>query len=46
MVKDMVNEIIEELKGYEYEDTMKKYEDDDDDDDEDFDDFLKGLGIN
>jgi len=25
---------------------MKKYEDDDDDDDEDFDDFLKGLGIN
>lgn len=46
MVKDMVDEIIEELKGYEYEDTMKKYEDDDeDDDDEDFDDFLKGLGI-
>jgi flavodoxin len=47
MVKDMVDEIVEELKGYEYEDTMKKYEDDDDDDDdEDFDDFLKGLGIN
>jgi len=46
MVKDMVDEIIEELKGYEYEDTMKQYEDDeDDDDDEDFDDFLKGLGI-
>lgn len=46
MVKDMVDEIIEELKGYEYEDTMKQYEDDEeDDDDEDFDDFLKGLGI-
>lgn len=45
MVKDMVDEIIEELKGYEYEDTMKKYEDDDDDDDEDMDDFLKSLGI-
>lgn len=46
MVKNMVDEIIEELKGYEYEDTMKQYEDDeDDDDDEDFDDFLKGLGI-
>ena len=40
----MVDEIIEELKGYEYEDTMKKYEDDDDDD-EDMDDFLKSLGI-
>lgn len=47
MVKDMVNEIIEELKGYEYEDTMNKLEneEDDDDDDEDFDDFLRGLGI-
>ena len=39
----MVNEIIEELKGYEYEDAMSQYTDDDDDDDDDSDDGLSDL---
>ena len=34
IVSNMVDEIINELKGYEYEDAMSQYSDDDDDDDE------------
>jgi hypothetical protein len=39
----MVEEIIEELKGYEYEDAMGS--DEDDDEGFDLDDFLGSLGI-
>ena len=45
IVEKMVNEIIEELKGYEYEDAMSQYSDDDNDDDMDLDDLLGDLGI-
>jgi len=46
IVSNMVDEIIEELKGYEYEDAMSQYSDDDDDDDEGgLEDFLGDLGI-
>jgi len=47
LVSKMVNEIIEELKGYEYEDAMSQYSDDDDDDDSDggLSDLLGDLGI-
>ena len=47
IVSKMVNEIIEELKGYEYEDAMSQYSDDDDDDDSDdgLSDLLGDLGI-
>ena len=41
----MVNEIIEELKGYEYEDAMSQYTDDDDDSDDGLSDLLGDLGI-
>jgi hypothetical protein len=42
-VAKMVEEIIEELKGYEYEDAMGS--DEDDDEGFDLDDFLGSLGI-
>jgi hypothetical protein len=42
IVEDMVNEIIAELKSYEYEDSMNN---DDDDDDNDLNDLLGNLGI-
>jgi len=46
IVSNMVDEIISELKGYEYEDAMNQYSDDDDDDDEGgLEDFLGDLGI-
>ena len=41
----MVDEIINELKGYEYEDAMSQYSDDDDDDEGGLEDFLGDLGI-
>ncbi len=44
IVKKMVDEIIEELKRYDYEDAIGS-EDDDEDDDDDFKNFLGGLGI-
>lgn len=45
-VKDMVNDIISDLKKRDLEDSLGSYEDDDDDDDDDgLDDFLGGLGI-
>lgn len=46
IVSNMVDEIIDELKGYDYEDAMSQYSDDDDDDDEGgLEDFLGDLGI-
>lgn len=42
-VKDMVNDIISDLKKRDLEDSLGSYEDDDDDDG--LDDFLGGLGI-
>ena len=45
IVSKMVNEIIEELKGYEYEDAMSQYTDDDDDSDDGLSDLLGDLGI-
>jgi len=46
IVSNMVDEIIDELKGYDYEDAMSQYSDDDDDDDDDgLEGFLGDLGI-
>ena len=45
VVSKMVDEIIEELKGYEYEDAMSQYSDDDEDDDDDLENLLGDLGI-
>ena len=45
IVSKMVNEIIEELKRYEYEDAMSQYSDDDDDSDDGLSDLLGDLGI-
>jgi len=45
IVSSMVDEIIEELKGYDYEDAMDQYSDDDDDDDDGLEGFLGDLGI-
>ena len=42
IVKRMVDEIIEELRQYDYEDALSS---DDDEDEDDFRDFLGGLGI-
>jgi hypothetical protein len=42
-IQNMVNEIVAELKSFEYKQAMSSKEEDDDDDD--LDDFLKGLGI-
>lgn len=44
-VRAMVDEIIQEIKDEEYEESMSQFRDDDDDDDFDLDDFLDGLGI-
>lgn len=46
-IKDMVNDIVSDLKKRDLEDTLGSYEDDygDDDDDDGLDDFLGGLGI-
>ena len=44
-VAKMVEEIIEELKGYDYEDAMGSEDDDDDEEGFDLDDFLGSLGI-
>jgi hypothetical protein len=44
-VKDMVNDIISDLKKRDLEDSLGSYEDDDEDDDDGLDDFLGGLGI-
>ena len=45
IVSNMVDEIIDELKGYDYEDAMSQYSDDDDDDEGGLEDFLGDLGI-
>ena len=46
LVSKMVDEIVDELKGYEYEDAMSQYSDDDDDDDDGgLSDLLGDLGI-
>ena len=45
IVSNMVDEIIDELKGYDYEDAMNQYSDDDDDDDDGLEGFLGDLGI-
>ena len=47
VVSKMVDEIIEELKGYEYEDAISQYSDNDDDegDDDDLSNLLGDLGI-
>jgi len=45
-IKDMVNDIVSDLKKQDLEDSLGSYGDDDDDDDDDgLDDFLGGLGI-
>jgi hypothetical protein len=45
-IKDMVNDIVSDLKKRDLEDSLGSYGDDDDDDDDDgLDDFLGGLGI-
>jgi hypothetical protein len=44
-VSKMVEEIIEELKGQEYEDAISKFSDEDEDEGFNLDDFLGGLGI-
>ncbi len=40
-----MKEIIEELKGQEYEDAISKFSDEDEDEGFNLDDFLGGLGI-
>ena len=45
IVSKMVNEIIEELKRFEYEDAMSQYSDEDDDNDDGLSDLLGDLGI-
>jgi len=44
-VKAMVDEIIQEIKDDEYEESMGQFRDDDEDEGFDLDDFLDGLGI-
>lgn len=44
-IKDMVNDIVSDLKKRDLEDSLGSYGDDDDDDDDGLDDFLGGLGI-
>jgi hypothetical protein len=45
-IKDMVNDIVSDLKKRDLEDSLGSYGDDDDEDDDDgLDDFLGGLGI-
>jgi len=44
-VKAMVDEIIQEIKDEEYEQSMNQFRDNDDDEGFDLDDFLDGLGI-
>jgi hypothetical protein len=45
-IKDMVNDIVSDLKKQDLEDSLGSYGDDDDEDDDDgLDDFLGGLGI-
>jgi hypothetical protein len=45
-IKDMVNDIVSDLKKRDLEDSLGSYGDDDNDDDDDgLDDFLGGLGI-
>ena len=44
-VRAMVDEIIQEIKDEEYEESMGQFRDDDEDEGFDLDDFLDGLGI-